>query len=202
MENRPFFVSAVLLAAGRAKRMGRPKLLMPFRDSTILEQAIDNLLGSRVDELIVVLGDDTRELAGRIRGRRLTIVENPEAERGMSTSIVAGLRVVHRSATALMIALADQPLVDRKVVDRLIAEFQRGGKDIVVPTFKGARGNPVIFSVKYREDQLKLTGDVGGRTIIEGHPDDVLEVPVGAEGVSVDIDTPEDYARLAGKENA
>lgn len=191
-----FFVSAILLAAGGSKRMGRPKLELPFGDSTILEQTVGNLLNSKVDELIVVLGYRAEELASRIAKYPLKIVVNPHYERGMSTSIIAGLNGIHPMAEAVMIALADQPLVDYKLIHMLMAEFQESGKGIVIPLYRGKRGHPVIFSIKYKAEFLQLTGDTGGRQIINDHPDDVLEVSVDSDSVIIDIDAWNDYAQL------
>jgi molybdenum cofactor cytidylyltransferase len=183
-------VSAILLAAGEAKRMGRLKQLMPLGSSTMVEQTIDNLLASRVGEVIVVLGYKAEEVKKRIAGRPVKIVVNPEYSQGMGTSIAAGLKLVDSQARAVMLALADQPFVDSPTIDKLIEEFQTHDKGIAIPTYRGRRGHPIIFSIEYKAPLSGLTSDIGGREIISEHPDDVLEVAVDCEGIIIDIDTP------------
>jgi molybdenum cofactor cytidylyltransferase len=186
-------LSAILLAAGKSKRMGELKQLMPLGEGTIIEQAIDNLLASAVDEVIVVLGHKAGEIKRAIAARPVKITVNPDYEEGMSTSIIAGLRLVDPKAQAVMLALGDQPLVESQTINRLIDEFRKSDKGIALPTYKGKRGNPVIFAIKYKPELLKLKGDIGGRDIVKRHPQDVLEVAVSSEGVITDIDTEEDY---------
>lgn len=186
-------ISAILLAAGESKRMGRLKPGLPLGNSTILEQSIDNLVHSRIDELIVVLGYRAQELMEKVAGRQVKTVINPDYEQGMSTSVIAGLHMVDDRAQAVLFALADQPFIDSKIVDKLIDGFSRHSKGIVVPAYRGRRGHPVIFAVRYREELLRLRGDVGGRQIIKDHTDDVLEIPVDSESINVDIDTMSDY---------
>ena len=186
-------ISAILLAAGESKRMGQLKPGLPLGNSTILEQSIDNLVHSRIDELIVVLGYRAQELMEKVAGRPVKTVINPDYEQGMSTSIIAGLHLVDDKAQAVVFALADQPFIDSKIIDRLIDAFSHTSKGIVVPTYRGQRGHPVIFAVKYKEELLRLKGDVRGKQIIKENADDVLEIPVDSEGINVDIDTMSDY---------
>lgn len=182
-------VSAILLAAGEAKRMGKPKQLMPLGNTTMVEQTIDNLSSSGVSEVIVVLGHKAEEIRKRISGRPVKIVINPLYRQGMSTSIAAGLIFVDSRAQAVMLALADQPYVDSQTLNRLIEEFESHDKGIAIPTYKGRRGHPLIFSMKYKTQLSGLKGDIGGREIIKRHPEDVLEVAVDCEGIVIDIDT-------------
>jgi molybdenum cofactor cytidylyltransferase len=186
-------VSAILLAAGESRRMGKPKLLLPLGDSTVLEKAIDNLLNSRVDEVIVVVGDRAQEMIERIGSRPVKVTVNPAYRQGMSTSIVAGLNLVDDNARAVMLALADQPLIDSQTINKLIEAFIGHDRGIVVPAYKGRRGHPVIFSTRYKEELLGLGGDIGGRQIIKEHANDVLELAVDSQGINIDIDTRDDY---------
>ena len=200
IEDSAVFISALLLAAGESKRMGRQKLLLYFGASTIIEQAIDNLLNSKVDEVIVVVGYRADELVKRIASKPIKIAVNPQYHQGMSTSIIAGLNLIDKRANAVMIALADQPGINSKVIDKLIQEFRQHNKGIAIPAYRGNRGHPVIFSIKYKGAFLKLTGDVGGRGIIAKHWDDILEIPVDSKGINVDVDTLSDYEQLIPKQ--
>jgi len=186
-------LSAILLAAGESKRMGKLKQLMPLGKSTLLEQAIDNLLNSSVDETIVVVGHKAEEITKRIAARPVKIVINPDYREGMSTSIIAGLILADPRSQAIMLALGDQPLVASRTINQLIEAFNSQNKGIAVPTYQGRRGHPIIFDIKYKAELFKLKGDIGGREIIRNHPKDVLKVDVDSESVVSDIDTEDDY---------
>jgi molybdenum cofactor cytidylyltransferase len=191
-------ISAILLAAGQSKRMGELKQLMPFGQSTIVEQAVDNLLGSAVDEVIVVVGYKAEDVMKAIAAKPIKLVINPDYEQGMGTSIIAGLKSVHSRARGIMLALGDQPLVNSQTINRLIEEFYSHDKGIAVPTYQGRRGHPIVFAITYKEQLLELRGDVGGRQIIEDRPDDILEVAVDSESVVADFDTTDDYQAYVG----
>ncbi len=191
-------VSAILLAAGESKRMGRLKQLLPLGKTTMVEQTIDNLLNSKVNEVIVVLGHEAEEIIKKIATKPVKIEVNPIYHQGMSTSIIAGLKLVDDGARAVMLALADQPFIDSQTINRLIDEFCDHNKGIVIPTYQSRRGHPIIFAIKYKEELSSLKGDIGGRQIMERHPDDVLEVAVASPGINIDIDTTDDYNSSLG----
>jgi molybdenum cofactor cytidylyltransferase len=189
-------ISAILLAAGESNRMGQPKQLMPFGQSTTLERTIDNLLNSAVSETIVVLGYRNEEIRQTISGKPVKIAINPDYQKGMSASIIAGLKQIDKRARAVLLALGDQPFVDSQTINSLVEAFIANKKGIIIPVYQGRRGNPVIFAIKYKGELSNLKGDIGGRDIIKCHPDDVLEVAVNCEGVSLDIDTAENYTSM------
>jgi molybdenum cofactor cytidylyltransferase len=198
-------ISAILLAAGESKRMGRPKLLLKWGRSTVIEKSVDTLLASKIDELIVVLGHQARAILRRLGARRLKAVVNPHYRMGMSTSIRRGLGQVSSGSEAILIALADQPLIERDLIDHLIDTYGRNPQGIVLPSYKGRRGHPVLLnSLRYRAEMENLMGDVGCRPILERHPEDILEVPVDSEGVVADIDSWEQYRStgVLGKEHS
>lgn len=192
-------ISAILLAAGESKRMGELKQLMPFgQNTTIVEQAIDNLLSAAVSEVIVVVGYRAEEVIKSIVGKPVKIAINPNYRQGMSTSIIAGLNLVDSRAQAAMLTLGDQPLINSQTINRLIEEFHNHDRGIAIPTYQGRRGHPIIFAIKYKEKLLELKGDIGGRQIVKDHPDDILEVAVNAGGIITDIDTISDYQFYVG----
>lgn len=188
-------ISAILLAAGESKRMGKLKQLMPLGEESILEHSLDNLLSSRVGEVILVLGSEAETVRKKVAARPVRITVNPDYRQGMSTSIARGLGSVSDSAGAVMLALADQPFIDSRVINRLIDEFDTHNKGIVVPVYQGRIGHPIIFAIKYRGELLGLSGDTGGKEIIDRHPDDVLEVSVDSEDIHIDIDDMVSYER-------
>ena len=192
-------ISAILLAAGESKRMGELKQLMPFgQNTTIVEQAIDNLLSAAVNEVIVVVGYRAEEVIKNIVGKPVKIAINPNYRQGMSTSIIAGLNLVDSRAQTVMLTLGDQPLINSQTINRLIEEFHNHDRGIAIPTYQGRRGHPIIFAIKYKEKLLELKGDIGGRQIVKDHPDDILEVAVNAGGIITDIDTISDYQFYVG----
>ena len=192
-------ISAILLAAGESKRMGKLKQLMPLGGKSILEHSLDSLLHSRVGEVILVLGSEAEAVRKKVAARPVRITVNPDYRQGMSTSIAKGLDSVSDKAGAMMLALADQPFIDSRVINRLIDEFDTHNKGIAVPVYQGRRGHPIIFAIKYRGELLELSGDTGGKEIIDRHPDDVLEVSVDSEDIHIDIDDMSSYLREKSK---
>lgn len=186
-------VSAILLAAGESKRMGQPKQLMPLDQTTILGKTLKNLLNSMVSEIIVVLGYKAEEVIKTITDKPVKIVVNPNYQQGMSTSIIAGLKLIDSRAQAFMLALGDQPYINSQTINSLIEAFGTNDKGIVIPVYQGRRGHPVVFAIRYQGKLLKLKGDVGGREIVDQRSDDVLEVAVNCEGIHIDIDTLDNY---------
>lgn len=186
-------ISAIIMAAGSSERMSGLKQLMPWRQSTVLEQTVDNFLGSTANEVIVVVGYRAEEVRKVLAAKPVRWVINPDYEQGMSASIIVGLSLVGDQTQAVMLALGDQPLINSQTINRLIEEFSGCDKGIVIPTYRGRRGHPVIFAMTYNKQLLQLKGDIGGRQIIARHPGDVLEVAVDCEGVCIDIDTVESY---------
>lgn len=194
MKGKTHLVSAILLAAGKSERMGQNKLLLPWLGGTIIGRTLDNLIASQVREVVVVLGSRAQEMSQAIGGRKVIQVLNPNYAGGMSTSLDTGLGMVGSQARWVMVALADQPLIPTETYDRLIEAALASDKGIIVPTYKNRRGNPIILASVYIPELLRLAGDVGGRELLERYPRDVLEVPVEAEGVVININTMDEYA--------
>jgi len=192
-------IAAIVPAAGMSTRMGRNKLLLAFKGKPLIAQAVDTLLESEVDEVVVVIGHEADKVKAELQGRQVTIVENPNYGQGMSTSIRVGLGAVSSGARAIMIYLADQPLLEADDVNRLIrafAEAREHNKSIVVPFFRGKRGNPVILDASYKEAILEVVGEVGCKRVIKRNPDKVLVVEMETDHVIRDVDKVEDYEGL------
>jgi molybdenum cofactor cytidylyltransferase len=186
-------ISAILLGAGESKRMGADKLLLPWEKKTVLTHCVRTLLRSKVKEVIVVLGGRTKLIESQLRVRKVKVVVNPHYRRGMSTSIRRGIVAVNPNSHAILIALGDMPFLSARTVNALVRAFAQGKGEIIVPSFRGRKGHPVIFHKRYMKELLQLKGDVGGRSIIEKHPKDVRVIRTKSEGVVKDIDTWEDY---------
>jgi len=192
-------ISAIVPAAGLSSRMGQNKLLMPFGDNSLIEHAVDTLKASDVDEIVVVLGHEADQVRSQLERRRVNFVHNPDYREGLSTSVRTGMSAVAKGADAIMIYLADQPLIQLDEISRLIqafAEAKRASKSIVVPFFENRRGNPVILDASYRAMVLDIVGDVGCRRIIRRYPEQVFAVQMQTDHVVRDVDTLEDFESL------
>lgn len=190
-------ISAIVLAAGESKRMGRPKQLLAWQGKSLLQHVLDHLLHSRADEIILVLGHEAEAVGKGLADVRIKRVINPDYKEGMSASLRQGLGAMDPGSEAFLVLLADQPGIGPEIINRLIREFQRAEprRGIVRPVYRGRPGHPVLFGVRYRQEALRLEGDVGARRILMDHPADILEIDVDQEAVLRDIDTPEEYER-------
>jgi xanthine dehydrogenase accessory factor len=189
-------ISAIVLAAGKATRFGQCKQLMPLFGKSLLQHALDSLRQSKIDEVVVVLGDHADAIRREVRFEGERVVLNPDFAEGMSTSIQAGLRAISSHADAAMIVLGDQPLVTSVTLDRLIDEYRRARPSVALPTYNGFRGNPVIVDRALFAAMMEIRGDIGCRAVFGDHAGSILKVPVDDRGVVTDIDTMEDLGRV------
>lgn len=189
-------ISAIVLAAGQATRFGQCKQLMRLGDKTLLEHVLDNVNRSKVDDVVVVLGAHADEIQRQLHFDKERIVINPDFALGMSTSIQSGLRALPAAADAAMIVLGDQPFVTSRTLDLLISEYQQKRPSVVVPTYNGFRGNPVLVDKSLFPEMMEIRGDIGCRAIFGDHPETISKVPVDDLGVVIDIDTMEEFDRV------
>jgi molybdenum cofactor cytidylyltransferase len=194
-------ICAVVLAAGRSRRMGTQKLLLPFAGSTVIAHVVDEVIRSDVDHVCVVVGRDGEAVAAALGDRPLRIVANRDPTSEMLSSVRCGLRALPDDCHAALVALGDQPGLSAGLVNALIAAHRSGGKRIAVPTYGGRRGHPLLFSLAYREQVLRDYDEVGLRGLLWDHPEDVLEVQASSSAVLEDMDTPEDYRRELSGQN-
>ncbi len=186
-------ITAVVLAAGRSERMGRPKMLLPFGRRTLIETVLAGVRRSRVDDVVVVLGAHRESIEPVVSRFALRAVFNEDLEGGMLSSVLRGLREVPAAARAFLVVLGDQPFPPATVIDRLIAAHEGTGKGLILPVHGGRRGHPLLIDIRYRDEVMALDPSVGLRQLLRDHPDDILEVPVRTPAVLADIDRPEDY---------
>jgi molybdenum cofactor cytidylyltransferase len=190
-------ISAVVLAAGRAERMGEQKLLLPLAGKPVLQWVIEGALESDVREVICVVRD--LEFARRhvsVVDDRLFWLMNHAADRGQSTSVVAGLWATDPKSAGVLFLVGDQPMIRKDLIDSLIARFSSSAASIVAPGFQGQPRNPVLFRRDLFPELIKLTGDRGGRVLIEKHRDKTEIVDWTDETPFMDIDVREDYDKL------
>lgn len=190
-------ISAIVLAAGQGARFGRCKQLIQLGEKALVEHVLDTVNASAVDDIILVLGAHADEIQRRVKLRRERVVINPRYAEGMSTSIQAGLRELRPSTDAAIIVLADQPFVSPQTLNRLADEYRKRKAPAFVPTYRGARGNPVLVDKSLFAEMLTLRGDAGFRAILKKDPEAIVTVPVDDVGIVTDIDTQEDFDDLA-----
>ncbi len=191
-------ITAIVLAAGISRRMGTPKQLLMYKGRPLLRHVVENLLQSRVDEIMVVLGYQGTEVAEVLNGLPVRIIINQDYTCGQSTSVKSGLTALHPADSdrlGVLFVLGDQPLVKPETINLLIDHYRQHG-GIIAPYYQGVRGNPVLFDQKFFSEFQVLTGDAGAREIISRHPEDLWKVEVPDKGVLQDIDTLEDYRKL------
>lgn len=193
-------IAALVLAAGRSSRMGGPnKLLANLDGKPLIRHAVNAALASRASSVTVVTGHMEARVAAALDGADVAITHNPDFAEGMSTSLKAGLAALPAESEAVVVLLADMPRVTGAMIDALIAAYDPAkGSLIVVPTFEGRRGNPVLWSRRFFGDLSSISGDIGARNVIGTYPEAVTEVELGA-AVALDLDTPEAIVAAGGE---
>jgi molybdenum cofactor cytidylyltransferase len=172
--------------------MGRPKALLPIRGRTFLENILDAISHTSIEETIVVLGHHRDEIE---RSLSLpSVVFNPNYEQGMTTSFQAGIRALSWGTAGAILFLVDHPLVEPGTIEAMIMNLAPAR--IVLPTFERRRGHPVLFSSEVLEEILALQPSEGANIVVHKNPARIVEVPVNAPGILVDIDTPEQFEKL------
>ena len=186
---------AMILAAGESKRMGKPKLLLPFGEKTIIETIVETIVSSKVEQTLVILGSDREKIEEKIKNYPVKIVYNRDFRSGMLSSIQCGFKSLPEETRAVLVVLGDQPTISTTVINKLIDAYRSSGKGIVLPAYKKERGHPVIIDVKYGKEVENLSPEVGLRGTVYNHPEDILEVDMETSSIFQDIDSESDYKR-------
>jgi len=193
-------IDGILLAAGLSRRFGRPKQLVPWRGKPLVVHMAETALASRLRHVVVVLGhaahDVRRALLPLLRDPRLRVVFNADYEEGQASSIRRGLRALEPGAEAAMFLTCDQPLLTAPLLDALIEAFAAHRPLICYPVHGGVRGSPVIFAAELFPELMALSGDVGGRVLIEKYRARVHEQAIPSAKPLADVDTPADLSVL------
>ena len=192
-------IVGIILSAGESKRMGKPKQLLPWGNSVILQQVIDNASASRLRKILLVLGSHADEIEGKIKvSSKTRIVVNRDFKEGMSSSVKCGIKNAPVEAEAYMLLLGDQPCIGPDIINHLVDRYQTGKYGIIIPVYNGKRGHPVIFDAKHKQELLGI-GDGGAKIVVDNHADDVLAVSLDSPEILADIDTPQDYQKAIGQ---
>lgn len=194
-------VTAIVLAAGESRRMGTLKPLLPYGSGTVIQSVVRSLKASPVDTVLVVLGHRKEEIAANLEGTGAAVVDNPRYREGMLTSIQAGFAAAPPDTHWFVIALGDQPSLRPEVVSLLLTEAvghltrPQPPHTLLVPSYNGRRGHPLVIHASHREEVGTLDPEVGLRELMRRHPDAIRHLVVEEEAVLADMDTPEDYQR-------
>ena len=195
--------AGIILAAGASTRFGEPKQLLRLKDKCLLEWVLDAALHSELNRIVLVLGYSHQKilqtLGEKKRHAKLLLAINPQYKKGQSHSLNLGLSKVKDDYPAAMFLLGDQPMLDAATINILLERFWAVGKDICVPTCRGKRKTPAIFSRRFYPRLLEIKGDTGARKLIEENPDRVLTVEMDNPICFIDIDTQQDFESLNKK---
>lgn len=186
-------VTAIILGAGESSRMGRPKLLLPFGDTTMIGTVISNALASSVEKAIVVLGSNYEAHHREIKDYHVEIVNNKHYREGMLSSVQCGLKAVSDDADAVMVLLGDQPMIQADEMDQLIESYRDSEKEIAIATYEQKRGHPVLFGRKFISEISGYPIEASLRDLLQNHPAEILEMKTGHDRILRDIDTENDY---------
>jgi molybdenum cofactor cytidylyltransferase len=196
---------AIIPAAGASRRMGRPKLLLPYGETTIVGSLASALRAGGASPVVLVAASGDTELQQWARGFGAVVAVNPDPERGMLSSILEGLaalggadRLAERGEVVL-VAPADLPALRPGTVAELLWRRAAAGAPLAVPTFQGRRGHPLAIAPELLAEIPTLDLSVGLKQLLERHAAAVLEVPVDDPGAVRDVDTPEDYEGLSAR---
>ncbi len=198
---------AILPAAGASRRMGRPKLLLPFRGRPLVAGVVDALRGGGVETIVLVTAPGDEELRAWAREEGLILAVNPDPERGMLSSIREGIAAAGGAAAlaergeTLLVSPADLPNLGAGTVAVLLQRMAETGALLAVPVYRGKRGHPLAVSPALISEIETLDSNVGLKQLRDRHEVELLEIDVEDPGVVQDVDTPEDYERLAGDQS-
>ena len=186
-------ISAILLAAGQSKRMdGENKLTKEIQGVPLIKHSVKNILASSINELIIVVGHQKEIIEKLIdKNEKIKFVFNKDFESGIASSIKAGLNHLSNNTETFFICLGDMPMINQEVYNQLIRS--RNNNEIIVPTYKGQQGNPVLFSKSVKEKIMTIQGDVGAKRILELNEDKVLNVEINDSCITKDFNTMDNF---------
>lgn len=198
MQRRLF---AVVPAAGLSRRMGRPKLLLPLGEGTVISRMLAALARSDIEATVVVVRPDDEPLRAAVTACGAVALQPEIAPEEMRQSVEHALSCIegrfHPGPDAgWLLAPADHPLLDSPVIDQIIAAWRAAPDRILVPVFRGKRGHPTIFPFRLAGEVYALPPDAGLNSLLKRHAAEIEELDVDSSTVVADLDTPEDYARL------
>ena len=194
MEGPQERIAAVVLAAGRSSRMGRPKMALPWGDTTVIGQVVRTILAAEIETIIVVTGASQQAVSEALRGFTISLVHNPAYQSGeMLSSIQTGLTALSPEVVAALVFLGDQPLVQPEVIRSICSDYSSSPKEIIIPSYQGRRWHPLLIDRALWPAVLALRHPATLRDFINSHPERIAYTPVQTDSVLRDLDTPDDY---------
>jgi molybdenum cofactor cytidylyltransferase len=188
-------IGAIVLAAGRSRRMGTQKLLLPWAGQTVIGHIVDAVLAAGLNHVFIVVGADRDAVSQALAGRPVSLVTNPDPDAEMLSSVRCGLRALPTECKAAMIVLGDQPGIRTTLLATLLAEQQQSESAIVTPIHKEKRGHPLIISSRYFDEVLHCFDGVGLAGLLAAHPEAIRRVNLSDAAMLSDMDYPQDYER-------
>ena len=188
-------VAAILLAAGRSRRMGTCKQLLPLGGGTVIGRCLDTLIRGGAGEVVVVVSEEGPGVAEAARAYPVRVVVNTHAEGDMASSVRAGRDALRAEAGGVIVSLCDYPLVCADTIAALIAEHGNSPDGIIIPCHQGRRGHPLLFPRAILDE---LSNGLILRDLVRRYPERICCLTVNDPGVLADMDTPEDYRRICG----
>ena len=189
-------ISSILLAAGQSKRMQcENKLTKDVKGIPLIKRALNNILKSQVNEIIIVLGYQQKTIEKLIHKKsKIKFVFNSNFESGMASSIKKGIENLSNKSDAFFISLGDMPSINYETYNLLIKSKEN--KKAIIPMFKGQKGNPVLFPKSFEEKLSSIQGDYGAKKILEINKREVLNLEINDPGIIKDLDIPKDFNNL------
>lgn len=190
-------VGIVILAAGASTRMGKPKQLLSYRESSLLTHTIKAAIASVCRPIIVILGSHAQQIKQSVSQFSVQVVENKQWSEGMGSSIRTGIKAlnaVSQNIDAVVLTLCDQPFISSQIIDEIVNVYCLTGKPIVAAEYSETFGVPALFSHTFFSELATLEGAAGAKQIIAKYHKGVFRVPF-PQG-AIDIDTPQDYEQL------
>jgi molybdenum cofactor cytidylyltransferase len=190
-------ISLVILAAGMSTRFGRNKLLEKVDGISIIERVVKSAVSSKVDEVVVVLGYEAPKIEKALKNFKCRFVFNEDFEKGQSSSVKVGVRAVMGYADAVMILPGDMALITPKSINMVIEEYNRSRSLIVVASYQGRPGHPILFDRALFDEIMKINEETMGlKAVVNKYKDLVKKVEVKSDEVLIDIDSEEDLKRI------
>ena len=186
-------ISAILVAAGQSKRMGgENKLTKEIEGIPLIKRSVKNIIASAVDELIIILGYQKEIIEKLIdKNEKIKVVFNRDFESGIASSIKTGLGYLSEKTESFFICLSDMPLVNHDIYNQMIKS--KNDKEIIVPTYKGQQGNPVLFSNSMKDKIMNIQGSIGAKKILELNKDKIFNLEINDQSITKDFNTKSNF---------
>ena len=193
-------ISAIILAAGESKRMGQPKMLLPWGEGTVISHVITVFRNAGVEDVLVITGGARESIEDAISHYKVRAVYNKDFANGeMLSSIQCGIRALLHQTQAVLIGLGDQPQVQERSVKMVCDVYAENKSNIVVPSYKMRRGHPWLIMRPLWDDLLNLEYPHTPRDFLNAHSENIQYVNINSPDILADLDTPEEYQRWQPK---